>query len=125
MHVVRRKYRGFGIGTVLTCELLNRTDVKNYSSVATHSVTFHPMAQHQTLSCGLVACGFLFLVHSNDVLKHTFDVKGCKKQSFAVGIYPESKTNAGTLYPPKEHVEFIQKLYKRLDVDYERDFCPW
>ena len=118
MHVVRRQYRGFGIGTVLTCELLNLPNVKNYSAVATHAVTFHAMAQHQTLNCGFEPCGFLFLVHSNDVLKHTFDVKGCIKQSFAVAVYPESKQTAGELFTPKEHQGFIQKRYDRLGVSY-------
>lgn len=116
MHVVRKQYRGFGVGTSLTKAMLGLPISKNYSAVTTHSVTFHTMAQHQTLNCGLIPSGFLFLVHSNLILQHSFDTKGCIKQSFAVGVYPERKTNAGVIYAPDEHKDYIKKLYSRLNA---------
>lgn len=116
MHVVCHAYRGFGIGTVFTKALLDNPFAKGHSSVTAHSVTFHPKAQHQTLNCGLVPTGFLFLVHSNELVHHTFDVTGCPKQSFAVGVYTENKRDAGTIYIPQEHRDFAEAIYSRLDV---------
>lgn len=117
MHVVRKPYRDYRIGTVLTKALLELPEVRGFSAITAHSVTFHPMAQHQTISCGFVPTGFLFLIHSNSILRHSFDVKGCIKQSFAVSVYPESKRNAGTLHVTPEHKEFIRAIYARMGIE--------
>lgn len=118
MHVVRKKFRGFGIGTVMTKALLEQPKVKTCCAVTAHSVTFHPKAQHQTLRCGLIPTGFLFNVHSNDILKHSFSVEGVKKQSFAVSVFPEGKKNAETIYAPQEHRDFIAKVYGALGAEF-------
>lgn len=114
VHVVRHAYRGFGIGTVLTKALLEHPKVKSYCAVTAHSVTFHPKAQHQTLRCGLIPTGFLFSIHSNKILKHSFSVEGVLKQSFAVSVFPEDKKDAGVIYAPAEHKDFISGIYEKL-----------
>ena len=116
MHVVRKKYRGYGIGTVLTKALLRLPEARNHCAVTAHSVTFHSMAQHQTLDCGLIPCGFLLNVHSNEVLRHSFDTKGCLKQSFAVSVFPENKCDVGALYVPDAHKDFVLAIYRRLGI---------
>ncbi|MEG2518418.1 MAG: hypothetical protein RSB65_02055 [Oscillospiraceae bacterium] len=118
MHVIRRPFRGFGVGSVFTSALLKMPSAQSFNAVATHSVTFHPLAQHQTISCGFVPCGFLFSVHSNNILKHSFDTHGCIKQSFAVGVFPESLHSAGQLFAPTEHENFIKHIYENLGVDF-------
>lgn len=118
MHVVCRRYRGFHVGTALTKALIEQPEVQKLCSVTAHAVTFHPKAQHQTLSCGLVPTGFLFMVHSNRILHHTFSVEGVDKQSLAVAVKAERKRNAGTLYAPSEHRAFIESIYHRLGVDF-------
>lgn len=118
IHVVRRRYRGFGVGTVLTRELLNQQIVKNCTAVVIRSATFHILSQHQTISCGLVPCGFLFLEHSNEAFKYTFDTNGCLKHTLTVAVCPELKCDVGTLYLPEEHAGFISRIYDRLNVRY-------
>ncbi len=117
-HVVRKCYRGYGIGTVFTKALLELPETKQCCAVAAHSVTCHPLAQHQTISCGLIPTGFLFSLYSNEVLKPAYDEGGSEKQSIAVGIYPVGKRNAGVLYVPSYHEDFIVEIYNNLGIDF-------
>ncbi len=121
MHVVRKDYRGFGVGTVFTKAMLDSPPIDEYSAVAVHSVTFHSIAQRQTISCGFIPTGFLLFVHSNNILKHSFDIKGCRKQSFAVAVLPKGKKDAGSLHLPPEHESFINGIYKKLGVSFRQE----
>ncbi|NLV86984.1 MAG: hypothetical protein GX025_07180 [Clostridiales bacterium] len=120
MHVVRKTYRGFGVGTEFTKAVLDSPPIDEYNAVAIHSVTFHSIAQRQTISCGFLPTGFLLSVHSNDILKHSFDINGCRKQSFAVAVLPKGKKDAGSLHLPPEHESFIKGIYEKLSVVFKQ-----
>lgn len=117
-HVVRKKYRGFGVGTVFTKALLALPEAKRCSAVTAHSVTSHPLAQHQTISCGLEPTGFLFSCFSDAAFTPAFDHDNSKKNSVAVGIFSAEKKNAGEIYAPTCHRDFISNIYNRLKVSY-------
>lgn len=121
MHVVRKAYRGFGVGTVFTKAVLDSPPIDEYNAVTVHSVTFHSIAQRQTISCGFIPTGFLLYVHSNNILKHSFDIKGCQKQSFAVAVLPKGKKDAGSLHFPPEHEAFIKGIYENLGVSFKQE----
>lgn len=115
MHVVRRPYRGFGVGTPLVQYIMDLPETKALSSVISHSATYHSIAQHESYRVGLRPCGALYSFHINALLKHSFRKVG-EKQSFLVASRAEKKRHAGVIFPPPEHRAFLLDIYRSLGV---------
>ena len=117
MHVVRRGFRGYGVGTPLVQYIVNLPETGRLTGMISHSATFHSISQHESFRVGLRPCGALYSQHDNALLSHSFDKVGVK-QTFLVAARAGSKRDAGMLYLPREHRDFAADCYRSMDVTY-------
>ena len=116
MHVVRRAFRGYGVGTPLVQYIMQLPETGRLTGVVSHSATYHSIAQHESYRVGLRPCGALYGQHINALLSHSFEKVGVK-QTFLVAACPKAKKNAGELYLPGEHRAFAAEVYRNMGVE--------
>ena len=115
MHVVRRPFRGYGVGTPLVQYIMQLPESRRLLGVVSHSATYHAIAQYESYRAGLRPCGALYSVHINELLTHSFEKVGVK-QSFLVAACPQEKRDVGAIYVPEEHRGFVEDCYRRMDT---------
>lgn len=115
MHVVRRPFRSYGVGTPLVRHIVNLPEADGLTAVVSHSATYHSIAQHESFRAGLRPCGALYGLHINALLSHSFEKVGVK-QTFLVAACPKGKRQAGVLFLPEEHRDFAADCYRRMGV---------
>lgn len=115
MHVVRRKFRGYGIGTPLVQYIMGLPETGWLTGIVSHSATYHSIAQHESFWVGLRPCGALYSQHINALLSHSFEKVGVK-QTFLVAACTRGKLDAGVLYLPREHRDFAASCYRSMEA---------
>ena len=114
MHVVRRPFRGRGMGTPLVAWLMEQPEAGRYSAIGSHNATFHTISQRESYSCGLRPCGMLFNLYRSDGFAHSHDNVGCKL-SYAVAAKPLLHEGV-SLCMPEEHRPFLLGYYASVGV---------
>jgi len=116
MHVVRRGFRGYGVGTPLVQYIMGLPETGQLTGIVSHSATYHSIAQHESFRVGLRPCGALYGQHINALLSHSFEKVGVK-QTFLVAACNRGKTDAGVLYLPEEHRSFAASCYRSMETE--------
>lgn len=91
MHVVRKAYRGCGVGTPLVAWLMARPETARFSAIGSHNATFHILSQRESYACGLRPCGMLFSLYLSRGFVHSHANVG-DKLSYAVAAMPLDRT---------------------------------
>lgn len=114
MHVVRKAYRGYGIGTPLVAWIIAMPEAKRFSAIGSHNATFHTMSQRESYSCGLRPCGMLFDLYISRGFVHSHPNVG-EKLSYAVAAMPLDRQEV-SLCMPEEHRGFAEAYYGSVGV---------
>lgn len=114
IHVVRKAYRGYGLGTPLVAWIMDMPETKRFSAIGSHNATFHTMSQRESYSCGLRPCGMLFNLYLSRGFVHSHANIG-EKLSYAVATMPLDRREV-SLCPPEEHRAFVTDYYREVGV---------
>ena len=114
MHVVRRAYRHYGIGTHLVAWLMAMPEAERFSAIGSHNATFHTMSQRESYACGLRPCGMLFNLYLSQGFVHSHANIG-EKLSYAVAAMPHERRGV-RLCMPSAHQAFAQRYYQSVGV---------
>lgn len=114
MHVVRKAYRGYGIGTPLVAWVISMPEAERFSAIGSHNATFHTMSQRESYACGLRPCGMLFNLYLSRGFVHSHANVG-EKLSYAVAAMPLDKREV-SLCMPEEHRDFAAAYYREVGV---------
>lgn len=114
MHVVRKAYRGYGIGTPLVAWGIGMPETERFSAIGSHNATFHTMSQRESYDCGLRPCGMLFNLYLSRGFVHSHTNIG-EKLSYAVAAMPLDRREV-SLCIPEEHRAFAEDYYRSVGV---------
>ena len=114
MHVVRKAYRGYGIGTPLVAWVIAMPEAERFSAIGSHNATFHTMSQRESYACGLRPCGMLFNLYLSRGFVHSHANIG-EKLSYAVAAMPFDRREV-SLCMPEEHRAFAADYYRSVGV---------
>lgn len=114
MHVVRKAYRGCGIGTPLVAWVISMPEAQRFSAIGSHNATFHTMSQRESYACGLRPCGMLFDLYRSRGFVHSHANVG-EKLSYAVAAMPLDRREV-RLCMPEEHKDFAAAYYREVGV---------
>ena len=114
MHVVRKAYRGYGIGTPLVAWIMDTPETERFSAIGSHNATFHTMSQQESYACGLRPCGMLFDLYLSQGFVHSHANVG-EKLSYAVATMPLDRREV-RLCMPEEHKAFAAAYYREVGV---------
>ena len=114
MHVVRKAYRGYGVGTPLVAWIIDMPEARRFSAIGSHNATFHTMSQRESYACGLRPCGMLFNLYISQGFVHSHPNIG-EKLSYAVAAMPLDKREVSLCVPAEYHV-FAANYYRSVGV---------
>lgn len=114
MHVVRRPYRGYGIGTRLVTWVMAMPEASRFSAIGSHNATFHTMSQQESYAGGLRPCGMLLDLYLSQGFVHSHANVG-EKLSYAVAALPLDRREAA-LCPPEETRAFTASYFESVGV---------
>lgn len=114
MHVVRKPYRGYGVGTPLVAWIIALQETGRFTAIGSHNATFHTMSQRESYACGLRPCGMLFNLYLSRGFVHSHDNIG-EKLSYVVAAMPLDKREV-SLCMPEEHRAFAANYYRSVGV---------
>lgn len=115
--VIRREFRGLGLIDRFIEYCLEVAKKHNFRAVMSQPVAFHPKAQKAVLKAGFTASSLLLSYISSGLEseynenKERLDVCACVKIIDA--------TAYSKIYPPKDLTEILEKIYDKLDWNYE------
>lgn len=115
---IRKKYRGYGLSGPF---LQYGTEIAlsgRYAAAYACPVLFHDITQRLLYRMGFRATGFLLNVFDEAEMVHSLQKGKNKKKSLGLQFLPIGKRDAGTLYVPAEHREFIAKIYRSLSMKF-------
>lgn len=118
--VIRKEFRGLGLFSrfMTYCEdLANEIGVR---ALMGEPVAFHPMSQKAFLRAGYTATSLL-LSYLGTEIESEYN-KHAERLSLSVGVKLIDKNAYSKVYPPRELVGFVKKIYDRLGYRY--DICP-
>lgn len=115
---IRKKYRGYGLAGPFLRYGMEIAQKRKYAAACCCPVLFHDITQRLLYRMGFRATGFLLNVFNEAEMVHSFKKGKNKKKSLGLQLLPIGKRNAGTLYVPPEHREFIAKIYQNLSMKF-------
>lgn len=116
--IIRKKYRGCGLSEALVYYVLPAAESMKPSSLFVHAVTFHDSTQTLCEAYGMVPVGFRLGSFLAEKMQNSYETGKCEKYSEGIMIKPVTKTDAGTIYVPVEIRDYTDKIYRRLNVNY-------
>lgn len=117
--IIKKKYRGYGLGTALTQYAIETAKSRLYSSALCLPVLFHTATQKIFHEYGFIDTGMILNVFDLEVITHSYDNGKNIKHSQGVQLLPLEKKNVGILFIPSEIKAFVKNIYNRLKVTYE------
>lgn len=117
--VVKKKYRGHGIAQRIFEYSLKLLENKNLAAVFSKPVLFHDITQRLLCGLGFNATGILPNMFDLEVLHHSYDNGRNTKMTLGIQVMARRGQNAGRLYLPKRHRDFIVRRYEEFCVEYE------
>lgn len=112
--IFRRQYRGYGLAMPFFEYGMDILLTGSYSAAFCLPVLFHDVTQRLLYRLGLRGTGIIMNVFNLETIQHSYDNGRNSKHSQGIQIRALSKRDAGTLYLPKEHREFCEKIYRKL-----------
>ncbi len=116
--IFRKKYRGYGLAMPFFEYAMEILLKNNYSAAYCLPVLFHDVTQRLLYRLGLRATGFIMNVFNMWNITHSYHNGKNTKHSQGIQIRAVNKQDAGTVYIPYEHQNFVAKVYDSLGVKY-------
>lgn len=115
--VIRKEFRKLGLFAKFMEHCIAIGKENNLRAMMGQPVAFHPMSQKACLKAGFTATSLLMSYLGSDLESEYNDEKERLNLCVAVCIFDTSVCSS--IYPPKELVPFITKMYDRLGWRYE------
>lgn len=115
--VTRKEFRGIGLFSKLIDHCLKVAKEHNCRAVMGQPVAFHPISQKAFLRENFTATSML-LSYLNPQLESEYNKDNERLDLFA-SVKILDKNAKSIIYPPKEMVPFIKKVYGKLGLGYE------
>ncbi len=122
--ILRKNYRNYGLAAAMVDYTFEIAKKMEPSALFVHAVTFHISTQSVCGKYGMVPTGFRLGSFLTEKMNNSYALGRCDKYSEGIMIYPVAKKNAGSLYIPQEVCAFADKIYKRLEVEYNIEDVP-
>lgn len=116
--IFRKKYRGYGLAMPFFEYAMEILLKSNYSAAYCLPVLFHDVTQRLLYRLGLRATGFIMNVFNMGNVTHSYHNGKNTKHSQGIQIRAVDNQDAGTVYIPYEHQNFVAKVYDSLGVKY-------
>lgn len=116
--IFRKKYRGYGLAMPFFEYAMEILLMDNYSAAYCLPVLFHDVTQRLLYRLGLRATGFIMNVFNIRNITHSYHNGKNTKHSQGIQIRAVDKQDAGAVYIPYEHQNFVAKVYDSLGVKY-------
>ncbi|MBQ2830715.1 MAG: GNAT family N-acetyltransferase [Oscillospiraceae bacterium] len=114
MHVVRKRFRGFGIAAPLVSWIIEQPEADCFSAIGSHNATFHTISQRTSYICGLRPCGMEFGLYKSEGFIHSHENIGAK-MSYAIAAMPRGRQTV-SLCPVEGYGDFLEEYYKSVDT---------
>ncbi len=117
--IIKKEYRGYGLAMPLFEYGMRLLQEKQYTSAYCLPVMFHDVTQRLMKRFDLVATGLIMNVFDVENMIHSYDNGRNIKHSQGIQVRRHTKTDAGILYLPAEHIRFCKGIYDALGVTYK------
>lgn len=115
--VIRREFRGLGLFAMFVDHCIKVGKENNFRALMGQPVAFHPMSQKAVIRAGFTATSLL-LSYLSTAVESEYNKKAERLDLTAcVKILDDNAQSR--IYPPKELISFIKKMYDRLGWKYE------
>lgn len=115
--VIRKEFRKLGLFSVFVEHCIEVAKEKKFRALMGQPVAFHPMSQKVTLKTGFTATSLLLSYLASDIESEYNQSR--RRLDLCVGVKIIDENASSRIYPPKELVAFIKKIYDRLGWKYE------
>lgn len=115
--VIRREFRGLGLFAMFVDHCIKVGKENNCRALMGQPVAFHPMSQKAVTRAGFTATSLLLSYLGSDIESEYNESAKRLDLTACVKILDEKATS--TIYPPKELIPLISKMYDRLGWKYE------
>lgn len=115
--VIRREFRGLGLFAMFVDHCIKVGKENNFRALMGQPVAFHPMSQKAVIKAGFTATSLLLSYLGSDVESEYNENAKRLDLTACVKILDDNATSR--IYPPKELIPFISKMYDRLGWKYE------
>ena len=115
--VIRREFRGLGLLTKFIDHCVQVGKENNFRAVMAQPVAFHPMTQKALTKLGFTATSLLLSYLGTDI-ESEYN-KDSKRLDLTACIKVLDENAKSVIYPPKELISFVTKMYDRLGWKYE------
>ena len=122
--IIKKRYRNYGLAVAMINYTFACAKLMNPAALFVHAVTFHIATQYACKKYGMVPAGFRLGSFLTEKMHNSYVQGKCDKYSEGVMILPIAKRDAGTIYLPEEVEAFAEKIYSRLQVNYNIGVIP-
>ncbi len=112
MHVVRKRFRGFGVAAPLVSWIIERPEADCFDAIGSHSATFHTISQRTSYLCGLRPCGMEFGLYKSKGFVHSHENIGAK-MNYAIAAMPRRRDPV-ILCPVDAYSGFLEEYYREV-----------
>lgn len=115
--VIRREFRGLGLFAMFVDHCIKVGKENNFRALMGQPVAFHPMSQKAVTRAGFTATSLLLSYLASDVESEYNE--SAKRLDLTACVKILDANAKSCIYPPKELIPFISKMYDRLGWRYE------
>ena len=115
--VIRKEFRGLGLFAMFTDYCIKVCKENNCRAIMGQPVAFHPMSQKAFVRAGYTATSLLLSYLGADI-ESEYNADS-KRLDLTACVKILDKNAKSKIYPPKELIPFISKMYDRLGWEYE------
>lgn len=116
---IRKKYRGYGLAGPFLKYGVEMILGRDFAAACCHPALFHSITQKLLYRQEFRATGFLLNVFDAACMVHSYHNGRNSKFSLGLQLLPIEKKNAGTLYIPREHKAFVERIYQSLPMAFQ------
>lgn len=117
--IFKQSVRGAGMAEIFLRYAFPLAESLKPSCIFIHAVTFHTIIQKIGPRLGMTPVGFRLGSFLTEQMQNSYHSGKCPKYSEGILILPVEKRSAGTIWLPEALMEFGDKIYHRLGVEYE------
>jgi hypothetical protein len=114
--IFRKKYRGYHLAMPFFEYAIDILKNEDYSSAYCLPVMFHDITQRSMRRLGFHATGIILNVFDVDHIVHSYDNGRNHKHSHGIQVMALGQKDAGTIYVPAKHQQFVGEIYRKLGV---------
>ncbi len=113
---VHPDFRGYGFFNIMMKALIEEGRRIGLSGIYGEAVTNHEYTQKAELKVGLRRCGFAIGMLPSDMSFKAINAQLSQRESVAYAFLPLSDRSDIVVYPPSQHMDFIQAVYANIGV---------